>query len=289
MEDNNNMGIEGGPRDGDIYRPCTLKSRIEGEVESSFTEIDIDQATHIPLPTQIAWPNARFSFQEVGRYNMSERFGMSSNIQLYAGQLEYQGRNGRKRKSNLSLTTPKAKPVLFTGTTNGFYAHDPLMVGREHPFYVVGLQVDELEENMSRVAATWHELGHVALFYTDVDIQLLRAAITLQDRDLPDIAMARAYGSDLANGLPYGVREQQPPFEVTRHALTRLEASSHQTDRSMHLFHERNAWAAGMHLVRENEYPIGFQNPSSYFDYARLCLATYERYYNDRKFVKGWR
>lgn len=283
------MGIEGGPRGGDSYRPRTLESRIEGEVESSFTEIDMDQATYVPLPAQIAWPTARFSFQEVGRYNMPERFGMSSNVQLYAGQLEYKDGNGKKRKSNLSLTTSKAKPVLFTGTTNGFYAHDPLMGGRENPFYVVGLQVDELEESLSRMAATWHELGHVALFHTDADTRLLQAAISLKGKDLPDIAMAKAYGSDLANSLPYGLRDEQPPLEVTRHALTRLEARSHQTDRSVHLFHERNAWVAGMHLVRGNEYPTGFQRPASYFDYARLCLATYERYYNDAKFVKGWR
>lgn len=283
------MGIEGGTRGEENYRPRTLESRIEGEVESSFTEIDIDQAIHVPPPTQIAWPTARFSFQEAGIYNMTERFGMSCNVQLYACQLEYRDKSGKKRKSNLSLTTSKDKPVLFTGTTNGFYAHDPLMSGREHPFYVVGLQVDELEENMSRMSSTWHELGHVVLFHTDVDTSLLQAAFFLQGKDLPDIAMARAYASDLANALPYGICEQQPPFEVTRHALTRLEARSHQTDRSMHLFHERNAWATGMYLVKKNDYPTGFQSPTSYFDYARLCLATYGRYYGDKKFVRGWK
>lgn len=282
------MGIEGGPS-GYIERPRTAEARIEGEVETSFTEIDMDQAIHVPLTAQIARPTARFSFQEVGRYNMSERFGMSSNIQLYAGQLEYQGRNGGKRKSNLSLTTSKTKPVLFTGTTNGFYAHDPLMGGRENPFYVVGLQVDELAENMSRMSAIWHELGHVALFHTDVDIQLLEAAISLIAQDLPLVALANVYRNELAHALPYGLREQNPPVVINRQTLFKLRGRSHHTERATSLFHERNAWAAGIHLARANEYPTGFQNPESYFEYARLCLAAYERYYNERKFVKGWK
>lgn len=281
------MGIESGP-DGYIDRPRTTEARIEGEVESSFTEIDMDQATHVPL-RDITWPTARLTVKQLGTYNMPERFGMSSNIQLYAVELEYKGSDGRTRKSNLSLTTSKAKPVLFTGTTNGFYAHDPLMGGRENPFYVIGLQVDELAENMSRMSATWHELGHVALFHTDADTKLLGAAVSLRPQDLPQVALARRYGENLAHVLPHGIREQQPPFEATRQALIRLAARNYGVDKIVHVFHERNAWASGMHLVRSNYYPTGFQKPASYFEYAQLCLATYERYYNERKFVKGWK
>ena len=248
----------------------------------------MDQAAHVPL-RDITWPAASLTVRQVGTYNMPERFGLSSNVQLYTAELEYKGKNGRKRKSNLSLTTSKAKPVFFTGTTNGFYAHDPLMGGKENPFYVVGLQVDELAENMSRMSATWHELGHVALFHTDADIQLLRAAISLQGKDLPSVALANAYGNELAHALPYGLREQKTPLVMNRHTLFQLRGRSHHTERATSLFHERNAWAAGMHLVRTNEYPTGFQKPESYFDYARLCLATYERYYNEGKFVRGWR
>ncbi|MBI2074279.1 MAG: hypothetical protein HYT83_00405 [Candidatus Levybacteria bacterium] len=283
------MGIESGPRDGDSYRPRTIEARIEGEVESSFTEIDMDQASHIPLPSQISWSTTCISFQEVEMYNMPKRFGMSSNVQLYACQLEYRDRNGKNRRSNLSLTTSKAKPVFFTGTTDGFYAHDPLMAGREHPFYVVGLQVDELEKKMSRMSSIWHELGHVALFHTDADTKLLGAAVSLRVEDLPQVALAGRYGNELARVLSYGIREQQPPFEAIRAALTRLESRNHDVDKIVHIFHERNAWAAGIHLVRGNGYPTGFQHQSSYFDYARLCLATYGWYYNDRRFVKGWR
>jgi len=282
------MGIESGPGGGESYHPRTLEASIEGKGESSFTEIDMDQATHVPLPAQIAWPTARLSFQEVGRYNKPER-GSNSDIQLYVGYLEHPDKSGKEQKSNLSLITSKNKPILFTGTTNGFYAHDPLMSNREHQFYVVGLQVDELQENMSRMSAIWHELGHVALFHTNADTRLLQAAVSLQRKDLPDIAMIEAYSNDLTRALPDSIREQQPPFRVTRYTLCRLEAKSSQTDRSMHLFHERNAWAAGMHLVRGNEYPTGFKKATSYYEYARLCLAIYERYYGDKKFVRGLR
>ena len=281
------MGIESGPS-GYIDRPRTTEARIEGEVESSFTEIDMDQATHVPL-RDISWPTTRLTVKQVGTYNMPERFGLSSHVQLYEVELEYEGKNGAKRKSNLSLTTSKAKPVLFTGITNRFYAHDPLMGGRENPFYVVGLQVDELEENMSRMSATWHELGHAALFHTDADIQLLRAAISLQRKDLPLVALANAYGNELAHGLPYGLREQKPSIAISRQTLFQLRGRNHHTERATSLFHERNAWAAGMHLVRANDYPTGFQSPDSYFEHARLCLKTYERYYNESKFVKGWK
>ncbi|RJQ24684.1 hypothetical protein C4577_07205 [Candidatus Parcubacteria bacterium] len=280
------MGIESGPS-GYIERPRTAEARIEGEVETSFTEIDMDQATHVPL-RDIAWPDARLTVKQVGTYNMPERFGLSSHVQLYTAELEYKGKNGKKRKSNLSLTTSK-KPVLFTGTTNGFYAHDPLIGGRENPFYVVGLQVDELAENMSRMSATWHELGHVALFHTDADTQLLRATISLRAQDLPPVAQANAYGNELTHALPYGLREQKSPVVISRQTLFQLRGRSHHTERAISLFHERNAWAAGIHLARANEYPTGFQNPESYFEYARLCLTTYERYYNERKFVKGWK
>ena len=281
------MGIESGT--SGYERPRPQEARIEGGIESSFTEIDIDQAAHIPLPAQIVWPNARLTFSQVGTYNMPERFGMSSHIQVYTGKLEQVRKKGNIRKSNLSLTTSKGKPVLFTGTTNGFYAHDPLMSGREYPFYVIGLQVDELKENMTRMSATYHELGHVLIFHNDLDTRLLKAAISLKGRDLPPVAMVQTYGNELAHALPYGIREQQPPFEATIYALTRLEARSHGVDKTIHLFHERNAWAAGMNLVRANGYPTGFQRQTSYFDYARLCLATYARYYGDRRFVEGLR
>ncbi len=163
------------------------------------------------------------------------------------------------------------------------------MGGRENPFYVVGLQVDELAENMSRMSATWHELGHVTLFHTDADTQLLGAAISLRAQDLPPVALAKEYGNELARALPYGLREQKTPIALNRHTLFQLQGRSHHIERATSLFHERNAWAAGMHLVRASEYPTGFQKPESYFEYARLCLKTYERYYNEGKFVKGWK
>lgn len=282
------MGIESGSGGG-IELPRPVEGRIEGQIETSFTEIDIDQAQHVPL-NDIAWPTARLSFAEQKgmTYTMRRLFGMSENLRLYVAQLEYQGANGKRKHANLSLTTSKARPVFFTGTRNGFYAHDPLMNGRDDPFYVVGLQPDELQENMSRMSAAYHELGHVLICHTDADIQILKAAVSLREKDLPSVKKAGAYGNDLEESLPYGFKEEKP-VSTNRHTLFKLASRKHDTDRAMRLFHERNAWAAGMKLARANEYPTGFENPQSYFDYARLCLETYAEYYRDEKFLKGWK
>lgn len=282
------MGLESGPSGG-FERPRPHNDTIEGKVETTFTELDIDQATHIPLPATITWSGAQLSFQQAGTYNMPERFGMSSHIQVYTGQLDYVDENAKVRRANLSLTTSEDKPVLFTGTTNGFYAHDPLMAGRDDPYYVVGLQPYELMENMTRMSAAYHELGHVAIYHNDFDTQLLQAAVSLNGHDLPPVACAWIYGDELARAIPRSIREQEPAFQATRHELSRLQGRNYDVEKVIDLFHERNAWAAGMVLVRANGYPTGFERPGSYFDYGRLCLSSYAVHYRDLRFVHGLR
>ncbi len=280
------MGVESGPREPD--RPRKAEARIEGEVETSFVEIDIDQANHVPLPDTIAWDNARLKFKKVGQYNMPERFGFSSNVDLYVGDLEYEDQNGNTQEANLSLAISEEKPILFTGTTNGFYAHDPLISGRDNPFYVVGLCVDELRGKMSHLSAVWHELGHVAIFHKDLDTKLLRGAITKREEDLPDVRMASEYVRGLTGVMPWYDFKDDPSFKVTRKNLFGLMSRNRKFDSAVSLFHERNAWAAGINISRRNGYPTGFQNPDSYFDYARLFLGSYGRYYNDRRFTEGF-
>lgn len=204
------MSIEGGSSGG-IEKPRPEFDRIEGKVESSFSEITMDDAIHVPL-YDVTWSTANLIFRKVGTYTMLGIWG--GNIELYAGQFQYTGRDGDRQAVNLSLTTSREKPVLFTGTTNGFYAHDPLMVGRDDPFYVVGVIPDELQANMSRMSGIWHELGHVALFHTELDLQLLKAALSLKVADLPNVRLSLAYGNDLVKALPDRVRES--PLVLTR-------------------------------------------------------------------------
>lgn len=279
------MGIESGSRGIDSYRPEVLETCIEGKVESTFGEVDIDQASHIPLPNHIKWPGVRLSFQKVGTYPFRMRFRTTENIPLYSGKIVYKDGTNTQHVSPLSLLISQEKPVLFTGTTNGFYAHDPLMAGKDLPFYVVGLDVEELSQQMSRLSALWHELGHVVLFDSDADIQLLHAALTLNADNLPNIAASFLYANDLVSSLP--PLSSQPNEYLTRQQLFELGSRSYRTDKSIRLFHERNAWAAGMHLVNIHQYPIGFEKKSSFLDYARFCLATYARYYEDRRFTEG--
>lgn len=281
------MGIESGPRGGygGNETPRQREALIEGEVESSFNEIDIDQAIHIPLPRAIKWQTASLTFREEGTYNKPGLFG--GIIQLYSGQLEYRISKNVKKKSNLALTTPKGKPVLFTGTTNGFYAHDPLSAGKDNPFYVIGIKPYELVDDSSRISSIWHEMGHVLIFHTDADNQLLLAALSLKTEDLPNIAKAKEYGTELARTISKNMRELNPP--VNRFLITEMEASNYGLKKAMSLFHERNAWASGIKLARANQYPTGFQTRDGYFDYARLCLSTYAQHYSDEKFVNGWK
>lgn len=278
------MRIETGSRNTEVYQPETLETCIEGNVESTFGEIDIDQAGHVPLPNHIKWQGAHLSFQKVGTYPFRMRFG-TENIPLYSGQLAYKDWSNTQRISPLSQLVSQEKPVLFTGTTNGFYAHDPLMAGKDLPFYVVGLDVQELSQQMSRLSALWHELGHVVLFDSDADIQLLHAALTLDIDNLPDVAASFLYANDLVSSLP--PLNSQSSGYLTRQQLFELSSRSYRTDKSIHLFHERNAWAAGMHLVNTQEFPIGFEKKSSFVEYAHFCLATYARYYRDRRFIEG--
>lgn len=281
------MGIEGAPREPDRQR--IIEARIEGEVESSFTEIDIDEARHIPLPDEIVWENARLLFKKAGTYVMPERFGLTENIEVYAGVLEYKGQDGETRQTNLSLTTSEEKPVLFTGTRYGFYAHDPLAKNSDEPFYVAGLCVEDLKESMAKLSAVWHELGHIAIYHEDIDLQLLKGSITERKKDMPEVRKVLAYVAEMRDKMPWFEIKDNPNFTVSRRNMFRLMDRGYHFDAAVNLFHERNAWAAGANISRRNDYPTEFKNSNSYFDYARLCLSTYATYHRDDRFVKGFR
>lgn len=270
-----------------IDRPKPAIARIEGRIETSFSEIDPSDMQPIPLHN-IVWDGVSLTFKKVGDYSVpTGPFGMDIPVELYTGELGYEDIEGEQRKSNLTAITSGPKPVLFAGARNGFYAYDPLAKGKGDPFYVVGIQPAELEEDMKKLAAVYHELGHVLICDTNADLKLLKAALTRQKRHLPKIRKASAYGAELAMTIPNHVRQNPPP--VNRNTLFTMDGSSRGAEKAISLFHERNAWAAGMNIVRANNYPTGYENPLSFFDYARLCLSSYGNHYRDQKFVKGWK
>ena len=275
------------PREPDRPRPA--EARIEGEVESSFIEIDMDQAGHIPLPDEIAWDNARLLFKKVGTYVMPEGFGLTENIQVYLGSLEYQDSNGDMQQADLSRTTSEEKPVLFTGTRYGFYAHDPLAKNSDEPFYVAGLCVEDLKESMSKLSVLWHELGHIAIYDGDIDLQLLRGSITGRQEDMPKLRKALSYADEMRGKMPWFEIKDNPRFTISRGNMFRLMDRGYRFDAAVNLFHERNAWAAGANISRRNDYPTGFKKSASYFDYARLCLGTYARHHRDNRFIDGFK
>src|SRR3989338_423247 len=64
-------------------------------------------------------------------------------------------------------------------------------------FYVVGVNPFELEEDIKQHAGTYHEIGHVLIVDCGFDAALLRAAVELERKHLPAVAMSLAYGIDL--------------------------------------------------------------------------------------------
>lgn len=270
----------------DFYRdiPRTPSAEIEGKRERPFTEIDPGQMQPVPL-RDIEWKNAALRFQEVGSILIPRGpFGMDMPALLYTGQLEIG--KGKKRTVNLTKLVEN-KPILFTGTGNGFFAYDPELVGRGDDLFAVGVQPDELEADMSKLSAVYHELGHVFICDGDLETQIVQAGISLSKKDLPPVRNARGFANVVAHGIPESLRVSR--LRIHRKNLSRLEASNGAVSNGVSLFHERNAWAGGMRLARRLGLPTGFKNPESYFEYARLCLSTYADSRRDQRYVNGFR
>lgn len=259
-------------------------AEIEGKRLRGITEISPDKgvASHL---SDIAWKSASLVFEPVMEYQMPGTAKFSSPSLLYTAELTFETQTGSTTMADLSLTTDKDKPIFFTGVRNGFYAYDPLIDGKKDPFYVIGVQPDTLEADITSLSAIWHLQGHTLLYQTNADTQLLHAAMSGKKKDSPDIRQIEVYNAELAKYLPKHLRQQDYP----RNSITRqfLGKQGFEVQRESSLFNERNAWAAGHHLVQSHNYPTGFTNSRSYVDYAKLCLRQYTNFYHDARFLNG--
>lgn len=251
------MHKEGAPE----FRPRREEkiAEIEGKIEKPFVDIEL----------------GKDPFEPVGSVSLPiGLLGMEIPLLLYTAQLEFQDQSGQ-RHTDLSATTAPQMPILFSGTNRGFYAYSPRWNGRADPFYIVGIQPDELRDNVSRLSAVWHELGHILIGHSDLDIGIALKAIDTRRRS-PAVRQADAYIEEVAKS-----QAAQGNSNRDRRLLAAMRSNG------MTLFHERNAWAAGARLVGTG-LPSGFQESSSYFQYARLCLSTYAEGRRDPRFVKGF-
>ena len=265
------------------YRPSI---NIEGEPISPFREITIDEADPVDL-RDITWTRnqAGISFEQVGTYR-KKRFGNSEQYNLYMASSQHLDPDGQSRQTDLTNISSK-KRILFTGSRNGFFMHDPAWVGVDADFYVVGVNPFELEEDIKQHAGTYHEIGHVLIVDCGFDAALLRAAVELERKHLPAVAMSLAYGIDLATSISEQSRTNMKGKQLDSRALIELMVDEPRVDDSLRLFHERNAWAAGMRLQRQHNFPTGFEEKRSVAKYARCFLETYVASYADRRFVEG--
>lgn len=240
----------------------------------------------IPLPSQIAWKDSRLVFEKVDQTYTFKRYGWPVTVPLYQGHFEFKDKRGKPKLVNLTQTT-RTRPCYFTGSSTGFYAHDPRMNGNGDNFYVIGVQPYELEDDQKHIAGVDHELGHAILMDEEADTKLFQAGVALKAKYLPEYAGIIRYANVLAAAIPENWRKQIKPESVGREMLGEARKGSRDVDVGVRLFHERYAWAAGINLSKRRQSPTGFERPSSVVDYAKFCLESYVRYYHDQRFVKG--
>jgi hypothetical protein len=262
---------------------------IEGRIERPFLEIEIGDTKPMTLPAVIAWPTARLRFEEMRTsYSVPVGpFGAEVPANLYTGELDYVDRNNKIKTIELSTLSVDQKPIYFVGSQNGFYAHDPEMIGRNKPFYIIGVQPDELKNNLRRIVAIYHELGHVFIFANNHDISLVQAALIRKRADVPPLNGGLSYAQNLVNEIQYN--KIPANFRVNnRYQLAQFESQYPEIGEAVSLFHERYAWAGGGRLMLHFSLPSGYQEATSFTKYAKFCLGTYAKVHRDDRFVDGF-
>jgi len=277
------MGIEGGGRE--YSRSGRM---IEGEPIERTHELDIDDVVHIPLPREISWTDGSvINFSKVGEtYSIKYvRGGYSQPISLYTAILEYFDQTGNKVQVDLSRQT--TKPCYLTGTSLGFYAHDPASRSQDENFIVIGIEPRSLEENQRKLLSLYHELGHAVIFDNGDDVSLFRAGLDKDAKLAPDRCGILLYAVLISRSMPDRVRDELESRDVNLQHVFQTMNYFPDVDQAVRLFHERYAWATGMWLAKILHLPTGFNKQKSQIEYAQYCLSSYANYYDDDSFSKG--
>lgn len=268
----------------------TPTKTIEGSEISAFKEITIDDTAPTEL-TNIWWSayNAGISFENVGNYSRVQ-YGLEVAHPLYIAVARYTDSNGQIQTRDFTAVT-KGKRCLFTGSNTGFFMHNPAWKGLDTDFYVIGVDQWELQRDIRKNIAIYHELEHAVLADLGYDVQLLTASAQNSDEKLPPVAKIQAYSRRMRTALE-GSRfsvNKIGQSQITPELLFALMEADFDIDSNMRLFHERNAWAGGIRLQKEHQFPSGFRSKLSTLTYAQFCLETYARAYSDNSFTHGVR
>lgn len=269
--------------------------RIEGSEVKAMRETTIDQVDQTDL-FDIDWEDQRAGLRvtKVGIYH-KKVYGEEVRYPLYElTAWHYNSTQAKNVPVNLSDKVTTRKKTLFTGSRSGFFMHDPAWAGIDTDYYVVGVNPFELRDDIRKNAATFHELGHALIVDRRLDLRLFRSALHPEAIALPPVAMAAAYRALLRVALLGGgsleaLKEAQGISRVDSRVQFELMNENREFDAAMRVFHERNAWAAAMHLFRKYAFPSGYEHSKSLETYAQFCLETYRRAFGEKKFTKGLR
>lgn len=277
------MGIESR---GSIEKYKIIESlSIEGEAMIAPKEIIIDDSEYMDLPAQITWSDSSLVFKRINKtYSFTYR-GFPERVSLYEAVFEFIDLKGEPKQINLTDTTSR-KPCYFIGSRNGFYAQDPEMNNHKGDFYAIGIMPWLLESNQKYMSVIDHELGHAILCHENADRDLLQAGVARKAKYLPNYAGIIEYAAVLAGVIPDSLKAQNA-LEIDRRMLGESMSKYPPIDHRIRLFHERYAWAAGLHLQRQRQSSNGFKNPLSVFEFVNFSLSSYARGFNDERFLKG--
>lgn len=273
----------------DFYMPEQITVEIEGHVITTSPEtlgISTDGSGGRELP-----PNALRLSQDVSieftdtgadyRPGLARRNFDSPSYPLYSAILHY----GQKSLDLTSGTGASTKPVFFTGTEGSFLACDPRMNGDDREYMVVGVDHEELQETPGKLSAVWHELGHIAIFDREHDVDAAYTAQSGKTEFTPDLKDIDLYIDELKRSIP----TQEKWVTTTTELWTSLMRPTLpiNVEKAVFLLHEHKAWIIGKQIKDRLGAPDGFKNPDSFRKYAYACLASYARYYQDDRFHRG--
>lgn len=273
----------------DFYMPEQTAEVIEGHVITTSPErlgVSTDGNGGRELPPTILELSRDVSI-EFTDTNKDYRPGLARqgfdnpSYPLYNATLHY----GRTSLDLTRGTGASKKPVFFTGTEGNFLACDPRMNGDDRDYMIVGVDHEELLETPGKLSAVWHELGHIAIFDREYDVDAAYTAQSFRTDLKPNLEDIDLYIDELKRSIPDSERWVQNTTDL----WTRLMRPSLPIDveKAVFLLHEHKAWMIGKHLKDSLGAPDGFKDRGSFGKYAYACLATYARYYKDERFHRG--
>ena len=273
----------------DFYMPERSVIEIEGHEVTTSPErlgVSTDGSGGRELPPNILrlTRDVSIEFTDTNkdyRPGLARRNFDNPSYPLYGATLHY----GRESLNLTSGTGASTKPVFFTGTEGNFLACDPRMNGDDRDCMVVGVDHEQLQETPGKLSAVWHELGHIAIFDREHDVDAAYTAQSGKTEFTPDLQDIDLYIDELKRSIP----AQEQWVTTTTELWTRLMSPSMtiNVEKAIFLLHEHKAWIIGKHLKDSLGAPDGFKYPDSFRKYAYACLASYSKFYGDNRFHRG--